>query len=192
MTNIESALQFYDNWDKTVVRVLKYFSDSDQSLKNAATKQTKTGEILSICFTIRGRIRLFNILFLSVTLVHICGRPVPLTVQFHSLKQFFSFYKYFFVRGEPKTWYGVSSEQAPELFVQSPDLLHHITTIMNPNTLQERGVNICRTDHLAGEFVVTFPRAYHARFYQGFNFADVVNFCPFWLGKFCIFSNTLY
>lgn len=105
-------------------------------------------------------------------------RPVPLTVQFHSLKQFFSFYKYFFVRGEPKTWYGVSSEQAPELFVQSPDLLHHITTIMNPNTLQERGVNICRTDHLAGEFVVTFPRAYHARFYQGFNFADVVNFCP--------------
>ena len=37
---------------------------------------------------------------------------------------------------------------------------------------------IVRTDQNAGEFVVTFPRSYHAGFNQGFNFAEAVNFCP--------------
>ncbi|CDS35620.1 lysine specific demethylase 5A [Echinococcus multilocularis] len=102
--------------------------------------------------------------------------------------------------GEPKTWYGVSSEdaelferamrkQAGELFDLSPDLLHHITTIMNPNLLQAEGVPIYRTDQHCGEFVVTFPRAYHAGFNQGFNFAEAVNVCPpAWLpiGRACV------
>lgn len=96
---------------------------------------------------------------------------------------------FFSVRGEPKTWYGVSSadavlferamrKQAGELFDLAPDLLHHITTIMNPNLLQAEGVPIYRTDQHCGEFVVTFPRAYHAGFNQGFNFAEAVNVCP--------------
>ncbi|VDL91342.1 unnamed protein product [Schistocephalus solidus] len=102
--------------------------------------------------------------------------------------------------GEPKTWYGVSSlhaedferamrNQAAELFDLSPDLLHHITTIMNPNLIQAEGVPIYRTDQHCGEFVVTFPRAYHAGFNQGFNFAEAVNICcPDWLpiGRACI------
>uniref|UniRef100_A0A5K3EJI0 [histone H3]-trimethyl-L-lysine(4) demethylase n=4 Tax=Mesocestoides corti TaxID=53468 RepID=A0A5K3EJI0_MESCO len=102
--------------------------------------------------------------------------------------------------GEPKTWYGVSSrnaelfekamrKQASELFDLSPDLLHHITTIMNPNLLQAEGVPIYRTDQHCGEFVVTFPRAYHAGFNQGFNFAEAVNVCPpAWLpmGRACV------
>ena len=37
---------------------------------------------------------------------------------------------------------------------------------------------IVRTDQCAGEFIVTFPRAYHAGFNQGYNFAEAVNFCP--------------
>ncbi|GFN77384.1 lysine-specific demethylase 5a [Plakobranchus ocellatus] len=102
--------------------------------------------------------------------------------------------------GEPKSWYGVPGsaatkfedamrETAPELFEQAPDLLHQLTTIINPNVLQAKGVPIVRTDQCAGEFVVTFPRAYHAGFNQGYNFAEAVNFCPAdWLpiGRACI------
>lgn len=57
------------------------------------------------------------------------------------------------IRGEPKTWYGVpahAAEQleavmkklAPELFDSQPDLLHQLVTIMNPNVLMEHGVPV--------------------------------------------------
>uniref|UniRef100_A0A673HEG1 [histone H3]-trimethyl-L-lysine(4) demethylase n=1 Tax=Sinocyclocheilus rhinocerous TaxID=307959 RepID=A0A673HEG1_9TELE len=102
--------------------------------------------------------------------------------------------------GEPKTWYGApgyAAEQlenvmkslAPELFESQPDLLHQLVTIMNPNVLMEHGVPIYRTNQCAGEFVITFPRAYHSGFNQGFNFAEAVNFCTAdWmpLGRQCI------
>ena len=90
-------------------------------------------------------------------------------------------------RGEPKTWYGVpgsSAEKlencmksyAPELFAQTPDLLHHLVTIMNPAILLRDGVPVVKTNQHAGEFVVTFPRAYHACFNHVFNFAEA-NYC---------------
>ncbi|ESN92954.1 hypothetical protein HELRODRAFT_69268 [Helobdella robusta] len=116
--------------------------------------------------------------------------------------------------GEPKTWYGVPgssashledcmSKNAPELFAQFPDLLHQLTTIMNPTVLQKSGVPIYRTDQHAGEFVITFPRSYHSGFNQGYNCAEAVNFCtadwlPFGHGcienyrlhkRQCVFSN---
>lgn len=91
--------------------------------------------------------------------------------------------------GEPKTWYGVPGNKAeafentmksaaPELFQSQPDLLHQLVTIMNPNTLMNAGVPVYRTDQHAGEFIITFPRAYHAGFNQGYNFAEAVNFAP--------------
>lgn len=102
--------------------------------------------------------------------------------------------------GEPKTWYGVPGSKAesfeetmksaaPELFQSQPDLLHQLVTIMNPNILMNAGVPVFRTDQHAGEFVITFPRAYHAGFNQGYNFAEAVNFAPAdWLkmGRECI------
>lgn len=74
---------------------------------------------------------------------------------------------------------------------------------MNPNILANAGVPIFRTDHHAGEFVITFPRSYHAGFNQGYNFAEAVNFTSSdWLEKgrecvehyshlhrFCVFSH---
>uniref|UniRef100_A0A1W7RA81 [histone H3]-trimethyl-L-lysine(4) demethylase n=1 Tax=Hadrurus spadix TaxID=141984 RepID=A0A1W7RA81_9SCOR len=102
--------------------------------------------------------------------------------------------------GEPKTWYGVPGSKAeafedsmrsaaPELFRTQPDLLHQLVTIMNPNILMGAGVPIYRTNQHAGEFVITFPRSYHAGFNQGYNFAEAVNFAPAdWLpiGRVCI------
>jgi hypothetical protein len=103
--------------------------------------------------------------------------------------------------GEPKTWYGVPGGKAdqfedamkraaPELFQSQPDLLHQLVTIMNPNILMNSGVPVFRMDQRAGEFIITFPRAYHAGFNQGYNFAEAVNFAPAdWVFNrfFCLF-----
>lgn len=95
--------------------------------------------------------------------------------------------------GEPKTWYGVPGGEAetfeaamkrvaPELFSSQPDLLHHLVTTCNPNKLIAEGVPIYRTNQEEGQFVVTFPRSYHAGFNQGLNFAEAVNFATYdWL-----------
>jgi len=72
----------------------------------------------------------------------------------------------------------VMQESAPELFKNYPDLLHHLVTTMNPTTLMKNNVRVVRTNQCAGEFMITFPRAYHAGFNQGYNFAEAVNFCP--------------
>lgn len=102
--------------------------------------------------------------------------------------------------GEPKTWYGVPGSQAeqfekvmqettPDLFRNQPDLLHQLVTILNPNILMDRGVPVYHIDQAAGEFVLTFPRAYHAGFNHGYNFAEAVNFAPVdWipLGRDCV------
>lgn len=102
--------------------------------------------------------------------------------------------------GEPKTWYGVPGckaeafentmrSAAPELFQSQPDLLHQLVTIMNPNTLMNAGVPVYRTDQHAGEFVITFPRAYHAGFNQGYNFAEAVNFAPADWVSYCVYKS---
>lgn len=83
-------------------------------------------------------------------------------------------------RGEPKTWYGVPGakaelleecmrKNAPELFEQSPDLLHQLTTIMNPNILMAYGVpvspsfaNVCGSLALQMRFGQNTPRTKHS------------------------------
>eukprot|EP01088_Endostelium_zonatum_P012840 TRINITY_DN2712_c0_g1_i1.p1 TRINITY_DN2712_c0_g1~~TRINITY_DN2712_c0_g1_i1.p1 ORF type:complete len:862 (-),score=166.80 TRINITY_DN2712_c0_g1_i1:63-2648(-) len=95
--------------------------------------------------------------------------------------------------GSPKSWYGVPgfaaekfesvmNELFPELFKESPDLLHHLTTMVSPCDLVSKGVPVYHQVQYPGEFIITFPQAYHAGFNHGFNCAESVNFAtPDWL-----------
>lgn len=91
--------------------------------------------------------------------------------------------------GETKTWYGIPGEdsykfeqamreEVPELFETQPDLLFQLVTLARPEKLRKAGVRVFALDQHAGQFVVTFPRAYHAGFNHGFNFNEAVNFAP--------------
>jgi [histone H3]-trimethyl-L-lysine4 demethylase len=91
--------------------------------------------------------------------------------------------------GATKTWYGVPAadaeklenamrEAVPELFESNPDLLYQLTTLVTPDRFRKAGVNVYALDQRAGQFVITFPQAYHAGFNHGFNFNEAVNFAP--------------
>jgi len=91
--------------------------------------------------------------------------------------------------GATKTWYGIPGEDAekfenamreavPELFETQPDLLFQLVTLLTPEQLKKAGVRVYALDQRAGQFVVTFPQAYHAGFNHGFNFNEAVNFAP--------------
>ncbi|KAI4201344.1 MAG: hypothetical protein LQ346_002192 [Caloplaca aetnensis] len=91
--------------------------------------------------------------------------------------------------GSTKTWYGIPAADAerfeeamkqavPELFETQPDLLFQLVTLLPPDQLKKAGVNVYALDQRAGQFVITFPQAYHAGFNHGFNFNEAVNFAP--------------
>ncbi|KAL9683479.1 hypothetical protein QQ045_015301 [Rhodiola kirilowii] len=88
--------------------------------------------------------------------------------------------------GAPKIWYGVPQKDAnkfeatmrkflPELFAEEPDLLHKLVTQLSPTIMQSEGVPVFRCVQNPGEFVLTFPQAYHSGFNSGFNCAEAVN-----------------
>lgn len=55
-------------------------------------------------------------------------------------------------------------------------------TLFLPKLLIEAGVPIFKLDQEPGDFVLTFPRGYHAGFSHGFNIGEAVNFAlPEWL-----------
>ncbi|KAG8095780.1 hypothetical protein GUJ93_ZPchr0013g34820 [Zizania palustris] len=98
--------------------------------------------------------------------------------------------------GAPKTWYAVPGDRAVELeevirvhgYGGNPDriaslaVLGEKTTLMSPEVLIATGVPCCRLVQYPGEFVVTFPRAYHVGFSHGFNCGEAANFAtPQWL-----------
>jgi len=91
--------------------------------------------------------------------------------------------------GATKTWYGIPGSDAerfeqamreavPELFESQPDLLFQLVTLLPPDRLKKAGVNVFALDQRAGQFVITFPQAYHAGFNHGFNFNEAVNLAP--------------
>lgn len=91
--------------------------------------------------------------------------------------------------GETKTWYGIPGadtekferamrDEMPELFESQPDILFQLVTLAKPEKLRQAGVQVYAIDQHAGQFVITFPKAYHAGFNHGFNVNEAVNFAP--------------
>nr|QDH43443.1 transcriptional factor Gis1 [Metschnikowia australis] len=89
--------------------------------------------------------------------------------------------------GSTKKWYGISSvyadqfekylrSLAPDLFQRQPDLLHQLVTLISPSKLALIGIPCVYADQNPNEFVIAFPRVYHAGFNCGFNFNEAVNF----------------
>ena len=94
-------------------------------------------------------------------------------------------------KGAPKQWYGVpgtkkDADGLEKVFKNYlsmkmrdvPDLLHHITTMFSPRLLQNAEVPIYKLLQYEGEYVVTFPRAFHGGFSMGPNIGEAVN-CKF-------------
>jgi len=92
-------------------------------------------------------------------------------------------------KGAPKQWYGVPGTKKDASGLESvfkrylsmkmrdvPDLLHHITTQFSPRLLQNAQVPIYKLLQHEGEYVVTFPRAFHGGFSMGPNIGEAVNF----------------
>lgn len=97
--------------------------------------------------------------------------------------------------GAAKTWYGVPGHAAPgfertvrqyvynkELLTGQGDedaafdVLLGKTTMFPPKVLLDHEVPVYKAVQRPGEFVITFPSAYHAGFSNG------IIFVPFWLG----------
>ncbi|KAJ6327103.1 hypothetical protein OIU78_014063 [Salix suchowensis] len=96
--------------------------------------------------------------------------------------------------GASKTWYGIPGhaalkfEQVVREHVYSHDILSSDgedgafdvllgkTTLFPPNILLEHDVPVYKAVQKPGEFIITFPRAYHAGFSHGFNCGEAVNF----------------
>lgn len=89
--------------------------------------------------------------------------------------------------GEPKSWYCVPPEHGKRLerlaqgfFPGSTQnceaFLRHKMTLISPSILKKYGIPFDKITQEAGEFMVTFPYAYHAGFNHGFNCAESTNF----------------
>ncbi|KAF4393532.1 hypothetical protein F8388_023336 [Cannabis sativa] len=98
--------------------------------------------------------------------------------------------------GSSKTWYAVPGDYAfafeevvrSEAYGGDIDhlaaltLLGEKTTLVSPEVVVASNIPCCRLIQNPGEFVVTFPRAYHVGFSHGFNCGEAANFgTPQWL-----------
>lgn len=101
--------------------------------------------------------------------------------------------------GAPKFWYGVAAKDAKKfdqiaykhVFKSGKPGEEEIgaeeehkaagtfinkTTMFCPKVLVDHGVDVYKIHQLPGEYVLTFPQAYHGGFSTGFNLGEAVNF----------------
>ncbi|ORY27478.1 hypothetical protein BCR39DRAFT_227063 [Naematelia encephala] len=89
--------------------------------------------------------------------------------------------------GAPKFWYAVPQMQAekferilrsyfPQEAESCDQFLRHKSFTVSPTLLAKDGVRVNMLVHNQNEFVITYPRGYHAGFNMGFNCAESVNF----------------
>jgi hypothetical protein len=89
--------------------------------------------------------------------------------------------------GAPKQWYCIRPENSTrfECIAQGifssdykvcPQFLRHKTYLLSPSKLATDGVPVNRLVQHEGEFVLTFPFAYHSGYNLGFNCAESINF----------------
>jgi len=93
-------------------------------------------------------------------------------------------------KGAPKTWYCIPPdykeqfdkiihEKYADLFNKQPGLMHNIVLALNPLELVEQNIPVYRTEQGPRDFIVTFPKAYHAGFSHGFNISEAVNIATY-------------
>lgn len=89
--------------------------------------------------------------------------------------------------GNTKKWYGIPANEsqkfeelmrstAPDLFKRQPDLLHQLVTLLSPTQITKHGIKCYYANQNPNEFVITYPKVYHAGFNSGFNVNEAVNF----------------
>ena len=95
--------------------------------------------------------------------------------------------------GAPKVWYGVPGDAASKFeeciekmkaqrVREEKDVLQKLVLMTGPATLTAANVPLVKCIQNPGEFVVTFPKAFHGGFSLGFNCGEAVNFAlPDWI-----------
>eukprot|EP01102_Stenamoeba_stenopodia_P007903 TRINITY_DN222_c0_g5_i4.p1 TRINITY_DN222_c0_g5~~TRINITY_DN222_c0_g5_i4.p1 ORF type:complete len:340 (+),score=62.52 TRINITY_DN222_c0_g5_i4:358-1377(+) len=89
--------------------------------------------------------------------------------------------------GYPKIWYvippdhasrfeALAREEFGDLYKACSQFLRHKMTLFEPSVLVKRGIKVMRIVQRPGQFVITFPRAYHWGFNTGLNCAEATNF----------------
>jgi jumonji domain-containing protein 2 len=95
--------------------------------------------------------------------------------------------------GAPKSWYVIPPEHGQRLerlaqgFYSSiakdcNAFLRHKMSIISPRILKKNSIPFSKVTQEAGEFIITFPYAYHSGYNHGYNCAESTNFAmPRWI-----------
>lgn len=89
--------------------------------------------------------------------------------------------------GASKQWYVIppsfgkqfeklASKYFPSQSRRCPAFLRHKMSIISPSILHQQSIPFCKIAQNQGEFIITFPYAYHSGFNYGFNCAESTNF----------------